>query len=187
MRQMAGKHLVLDVCCGSRMFWFDRANPLTVFADVRHETHLLKDKSSKGGYRTSVIAPDIRSDFTKLPFRSNHFAHVVFDPPHFNRNGQSGWIAKTYGTIGSNWRQELRLGFAECFRVLRPEGTLVFKWNSGDIPVSRILELTPRKPLYGNRCGKTAKTHWITFIKCGAEFDQPEPAQIELGAETEGT
>lgn len=25
--------------------------------------------------------------------------------------------------------------------------------------------LTPHKPLFGQRCGKTAKTHWIVFMK----------------------
>lgn len=61
--------------------------------------------------------------------------------------------------------EELRRGFAECFRVLRSEGTLIFKWNETDVPVSHILALTPVKPLFGNRCGKTAKTHWIVFMK----------------------
>ena len=26
---------ILDVCCGSRMFWFDKENPDTIFADNR--------------------------------------------------------------------------------------------------------------------------------------------------------
>lgn len=34
---------VLDACCGSRMFWFDRQNPDVVFMDRREESHTLCD------------------------------------------------------------------------------------------------------------------------------------------------
>lgn len=156
---------VLDACCGSRMFWFDRTDPRAVYIDKRCETHELKDKSSAGGKRTLVVSPDIVADFTALPFEDDTFALVCFDPPHFVRNGEKGWVGLKYGTLKGDWKEELRRGFAECFRVLRPEGTLVFKWNEDDIPVSQILSLTPEKPLFGNRCGKTAKSHWIVFMK----------------------
>lgn len=59
----------------------------------------------------------------------------------------------------------LRLGFAECFRVLKPEGTLIFKWNEIEVPLREILALTPVQPLYGHRTGKQAKTHWCAFLK----------------------
>ena len=29
--------------------------------------------------------------------------------------------------------------------------------------------LTPEKPLFGNRCGKSNKTHWIVFMKGAAQ------------------
>lgn len=44
-------------------------------------------------------------------------------------------------------------------------GTLIFKWNENDVPVSQILALTPERPLFGNRCGKNAKSHWVVFLK----------------------
>ena len=163
------KPTVLDACCGSRMFWFNRADPRAVFVDKRSETHILPDVSSSGGSRTLTIAPDIVADFTALPFETGIFALVVFDPPHFERNGDTSWCAKKYGTLKGDWREELRKGFAECFRVLRPEGVLVFKWNETDIPVSQILALTPERPLFGNRCGKSNKTHWIVFMKGAAQ------------------
>jgi hypothetical protein len=59
----------------------------------------------------------------------------------------------------------LSQGFAECFRVLKPLGILIFKWNEHNVPVSQILALTTEKPLFGNRCGKSSKTHWIVFLK----------------------
>lgn len=150
---MSGEQLILDVCCGSRMFWFDPRDRRAFFVDKRRETHTLKDSSSRGGQRTLVVDPDIQADFTNLPFEDNRFAMVVFDPPHLVRNGARGWLAKKYGKLNkADWREDIRKGFAECFRVLKPEGTLIFKWNEHEIPVSKIVALSPypppiRKPL----------------------------------------
>lgn len=156
---------VLDPCCGSRMFWFDRRDKRAVFGDIRTERHELADSSSAGGKRQLVIEPDVLLDFTALPFDDGTFPLVIFDPPHLVRNGRSGWLAKKYGKLGDNWQDDLRAGFAECFRVLRPLGTLIFKWNEHEVPVSQVLNLTDQKPLFGNRCGKNAKSHWIVFQK----------------------
>lgn len=156
---------VLDACCGSRMFWFDKDDDRAVFIDKRRESHMLKDSSSKGGERSLVIDPDMVADFTALPFPDGHFPLVVFDPPHLIGNGASGWLAKKYGKLGTDWRDDIRSGFSECFRVLAPLGTLIFKWNEQDIPVSQVLSLTDAKPLFGNRCGKLNKSHWIVFQK----------------------
>lgn len=156
---------ILDACCGSRMFWFDRQHPHAIYVDKRAETHVLTDASSTGGSRTLTIAPDMVADFTDLPFADETFWHVVFDPPHLVGNGKTGWLAKKYGKLGAAWRDDLRAGFVECFRVLKPHGTLIFKWNEHEIPVREVLALTPVQPLYGNRCGKTAKSHWIAFMK----------------------
>lgn len=30
---MESDKLILDACCGSRMFWFDKHNPLVLFVD----------------------------------------------------------------------------------------------------------------------------------------------------------
>ena len=64
-----------------------------------------------------------------------------------------------------SWRTDLTDGFAECFRVLADDGVLIFKWNEMQIPVAQILALTPHRPLVGHKSGKTARTHWVTFIK----------------------
>ncbi len=156
---------VLDACCGSRMFWYDRADPRVTYMDKRRETHELKDSSSVGGTRTLVIDPDVLGDFTAMPFPDASFSLVCFDPPHLVRAGKAGWLAKKYGVLGTDWREDIRKGFAECFRVLRTQGTLVFKWNKNDVPVREILALTPERPLFGNQQGKNMNTHWIVFMK----------------------
>jgi SAM-dependent methyltransferase len=154
------------------MFWFNKADGRTVFMDNRTESHTLPDISSAGGSRELVIAPDIRADFTNIPYPAESFALVVFDPPHFERNGAKSWVGLKYGTLSGDWRETIRRGFAECFRVLRENGTLIFKWCADEIQVSQILALTDEVPLFGHKSGKQSKTHWIAFIKTGAKTER---------------
>ena len=147
------------------MFWFDKSDNRAVFIDRRVETHWLKDQSVKGGQRKLEIAPDIQADFTALPFPSNYFQVVVFDPPHFEKAGPQSWLRKKYGVLESGWPEMLRAGFSECFRVLDPNGTLIFKWNEYQIPVSQVLKLTTARPLFGHKSGRHSNTHWLTFTK----------------------
>lgn len=151
---------ILDMCCGSRMFWFNKQDSRTVFADIRAEEHTLCDG------RRLVISPDLIADFRALPFADSSFPVVVFDPPHLERVGQTAWMGKKYGHLNKKtWRADIRAGFKEAFRVLRPHGVLIFKWNETQIPVSQILALTDVKPIIGQRTGKNDKTHWIIFVK----------------------
>lgn len=149
---------VLDPCCGSRMFWFDRQNPDVVFGDKRTETHVLCDG------RTLRIEPDMVLDFTALPFDNGTFKLVVFDPPHLHTAGPKSWMAAKYGKLTGDWREDLRKGFAECFRVLASDGVLVFKWNETQVKIREVLELTDVQPLFGNTSGKKAGTHWYVFM-----------------------
>ena len=41
---MENGKLILDACCGSRMFWFDKHNPLALFVDKRSEIVTAKDR-----------------------------------------------------------------------------------------------------------------------------------------------
>lgn len=152
--------LVLDPASGSRMFYFDKSDDRVLFGDIRSEEHILCDG------RALSIAPDMEMDFRALPFPDASFRVVVFDPPHLVRVGKNAWMGKKYGRLDADtWEEDLRAGFEECFRVLAEHGVLIFKWNETQIPVSKVLALTSARPLVGHRSGKTARTHWVTFIK----------------------
>jgi SAM-dependent methyltransferase len=115
-----------------------------------------------------------------MPFPDESFDHVVFDPPHFYKGaGKTGRIAFDFGLLEETWRDDLRQGFAECFRVLRDRGTLIFKWCEVEIPLREVLALTPEKPLYGHRSGKKAMTHWVAFIKQNVELTRWRVSDIE--------
>lgn len=157
---------VLDPCCGGRMMWFNKADPRAIFGDQRSETIVVTDRSHReDGTRTLLITPDKLMDFRALPFPNGRFKLVAFDPPHLERAGPRSWLAAKYGKLGPEWREDLRLGFAECFRVLEPGGVLVFKWNETQVKLSDVLALTPEAPLFGQNTGRGLKTHWLVFMK----------------------
>lgn len=111
---------ILDACCGSRMFYFDKQNSDVVFADNRELETTLCDG------RTLVIKPDVKMDFRSMPYDDNVFKVVVFDPPHLKNVGTGSWLAQKYGILPKDWRAYLKQGFDECMRVLEPDGLLVF-------------------------------------------------------------
>jgi SAM-dependent methyltransferase len=156
---------ILDPCCGSRMMWADKDNPSVVFGDQRRQTITVTDRShgNASGTRTLRIDPDILMDFRAMPFADGSFDLVVFDPPHLVRAGPRSWLAAKYGKLSDNWRDDLRAGFSECLRVLRPHGTLIFKWNETQIPVREVLACAPIAPLFGHISGRKGLTHWLVF------------------------
>ena len=157
---------VLDPCCGSRMMWFDKADPRAVFGDRRSETITVTDRTHReDGTRVLQIEPDTMMDFRALPFADGTFRLIAFDPPHLVRAGPRSWLAAKYGKLSADWRDDLRAGFAECFRVLQADGVLVLKWNETQVRVSEVLALTPHKPLFGQVSGRSGMTHWLTFMK----------------------
>ncbi|OXB94894.1 SAM-dependent methyltransferase [Parageobacillus galactosidasius] len=147
---------ILDACCGSKMFWFDKENEDVLYMDNRQLSTTLCDG------RALNINPDIIADFRNMPFEDNSFYLVVFDPPHLIKVGENSWLAKKYGKLDENWRDDLAKGFKECMRVLKPNGTLIFKWNEEQIPLKEVLKCFDKKPLFGN---KRSKTHWLVFMK----------------------
>ena len=87
---------ILDACCGSRMFWFDKENPDVTFMDCRQYYEELPT-----GHVINVN-PDVVADFRDMPFEDNEFDLVVFDPPHLIHAGENSWLAKKYGKLDGN-------------------------------------------------------------------------------------
>ena len=157
--QIPDTKFILDACCGSRMFWFDKENPSVLFSDIRTESHVLCDG------RTLKIQPNVEADFRAMPFPENSFKLVVFDPPHLKSLGKNSWMAKKYGVLNQTWQSDIKAGFDECMRVLEPHGILIFKWNENQIKVKEIIDIIETQPLFGHTSGKQAKPIWMAFMK----------------------
>jgi 16S rRNA G966 N2-methylase RsmD len=144
-----------------RAFYFDKQDSRVVFGDIReNETHLLTNG------QTITIKPDQVMDFRAIPYPDESFQCVVFDPPHMLGLSEKSWMRKKYGVLEKDtWQNDIKQGFAECFRVLKPNGTLIFKWNEVSILLKDILALTDQKPVLGHPSGKRMGTHWVLFIK----------------------
>lgn len=158
------RRFILDPASSMRSFYFDKQDSRVVFGDIRKkETHLLTNG------QTIHIEADEVMDFRNIPYPDNSFQCVIFDPPHMMKLSEKSWMRKKYGVLNENsWREDLGKGFAECFRVLKPYGTLIFKWNEVCIPLKDVLALTTYRPVVGHPSGKRMNTHWVLFIK---DFD----------------
>lgn len=156
--------LILDACCGGRIFWFNKKHTSVLYVDNRvTQPHIVGQGRNA---RTRSCLPDKVMDFRNLNLKDNQFTLVVFDPPHFNQLGKNSYTAQTYGRLDPlTWKDDLTKGFAECFRVLKKGGVLIFKWNEYQIPLKEVLKLTPIEPLFGHPSGKMQKTHWVCFMK----------------------
>lgn len=152
---------ILDPASSMRSFYFDKTDDRVVFGDIRaHEEHLLTNG------QTIIIKPDQVMDFRSIPFEDESFNCVIFDPPHLLGLSEKSWMRKKYGVLNDEtWQDDIRQGFSECFRVLKTNGTLIFKWNETSIKLRDILTLTEYKPVIGHPSGKRMNTHWVLFIK----------------------
>ena len=87
---------ILDACCGSKMFWFDKKNKNVLYMDNRTLDTTLCDG------RKLVVNPDIVADFKSMPFNDETFYLVIFDPPHLKNAGDTSYLKAKYGTLGIN-------------------------------------------------------------------------------------
>jgi SAM-dependent methyltransferase len=151
---------ILDATCGGRMMWFDKHNPKCLYVDRRQ----LEPTNLCDG-RLFEVKPDLLADFTHLPFPDDSFYLVVFDPPQLTKVNDDAYLAIKFSKLHEDWRDVLRKGFTECMRVLKPNGTLIFKWSDFEISTADVLDAIGHKPLFGHRSGRKMKTHWMTFMK----------------------
>ena len=129
---------ILDVTAAGRRMWFNKE-------DERAEFY--------------------NGDFTQLPFEAHSFELIIFDPPHLKEGkAGNGIMFKKYGSLPKvGWEDIIKKGFSECWRVLRPNGTLIFKWSESQIKISQLQSLFPARPLFGHPT--INKTKWIIFSK----------------------
>lgn len=165
---------ILDACCGGRMWWWDKAHPLAIYMDKR------EDPPGSCSHRPNWgCVPDVVGDFRAMPFADESFHLVVFDPPHIiNPDGvPKGAIGLRYGALAKDTaNDDLRRGFSECWRVLAPGGTLVFKW-AGEI--EEVRSHFPGTPIVGTRSlrkGSGLGTRWFIFYKPLATAEIEEAA-----------
>lgn len=147
---------ILDACCGSKMFWFDKERKDTVYMDKRTLDTMLCDG------RRLIVSPDILADFRSIPFDDETFHLVIFDPPHLLKVGDTSFLKLKYGRLDTSWKEDIKQGLAECWRVLKRNGTMIFKWNEEQITLPMVKTLLPCEPLIGQRRGKTI---WLVFFK----------------------
>lgn len=152
---------VLDPCCGSRKFYFDKKSPFVIYGDIRDASYIQCDG------RLLEVKPDQQMDVTNLPFDDESFSLVVFDPPHLKYAGKNSYMYQSYGILPKDDLSFLRKGFDECWRVLKKNGTLIFKWNETHIQLHVVLEILGKKPLFGNKkpSGRQGRTFWMVFFK----------------------
>ncbi len=152
---------VLDATAGGRMMWFDKRNRLATFIDIRDLDAM---KLSNGS--THEVKPDHVMDFRALDFPSNSFYLVVFDPPHLKHTaGDNSYMVRKYGKLDKDWSEQIRSGFEECWRVTRPNGVIVLKWNETHIKTSELIASLGRTPLFGHTTNSRGTTKWMCFLK----------------------
>ena len=155
---------ILDACCGNRIFWEDKENVNVVFLDNRKE-----------------VKPEVLGDFKKLPFNNSRFELIVFDPPHILQKGFNNKLAthNYYGILNPDtWKNDLKRGFDECFRVLKDYGTLIFKWSDCNrwanykAKLKDVFEFINYKPLIIEKFKKSENsiTYWCVFMKIPKEL-----------------
>lgn len=145
----------------------DGAKPHDLMNQGVHIVHCgFAVKNSFAGFNDPLTRWNKLASVFTIPFEDGSFRMVVFDPPHLIRAGEKSWLAQKYGKLDKEtWRDDLKQGFNECFRVLEPGGFLIFKWNEDQVKVTEVSKLFPVQPLFGQRGGKT---HWLVFMKEGA-------------------
>jgi len=166
---------ILDATCGGRSIWHpeNKDRDDTLYIDRREEDAGFVNESYEckkdPGYE---VSPDEVQDFRDLPHDADSFNLVVFDPPHCVRSDGmetlTGFMEKKYGALhAETWQSDLKQGFDELWRVLKPGGTLVFKFADRVKDFDEILDKAPVKPLFGTATNrtKTSENRFFVFYK----------------------
>jgi len=139
-----------------------------VFMDVRSGTYHYEHEEFP---KTTIVAPDIRADLKRLPFREQIFSMIIFDPPHA-RYGSSSYMNLRYGCLSRKDYSALVVwANIEFARVLKPQGYVYAKvFDYEDRPTILKRCFSNFKPLldiqHTSKASATSyKTHWMLFVK----------------------
>lgn len=178
------KKIILDACCGSRMFWYNKHHPNALYIDNR----VLKKGFVDNRFNREIM-PDIKADFRNMPFKDNSFKLVIWDPPHIiQKPNPKCRMTQTYGCLNKEtWKDDLRKGFNECWRVLDKHGVLIFKWSDCDkwanskCTHKEVLALFHTPPLIGQKVKWTKENQYATFWFCFMKYDNLTNNQLKGG------
>lgn len=156
--------VLADLCSGHRSIWWDKEHPDCIYMDIREE-----EPGTIKLQPNWCVKPDVIGDYRDMFFLDETFHLIVWDIPHI-LEATSGIMLKKYGKLGSQWRKDCTDGFKEVWRVLKPHGVLLFKYNDLSIAIPEMLSCFFETPLVGTRTKKSVGndgtgTYWFAFIK----------------------
>ena len=155
---------VLELGCGNGKLWLKNKEKIETDLNIT-----LSDFSKSMIKSAKNNLKEINMDFQykeinaeKIPYKDETFHLVIFDPPHLLRAGEESYLKLKYGRLTADWKEDIKKGLAECWRVLKTNGTMIFKWNEEQITLPKVKRLLPCEPIIGQRRGKTI---WLVFFK----------------------
>lgn len=151
---------IIDLCCGWRMFRYDKKNPLVHFMDVR-----TLPKWSIKARPSFCVEPDEIGDYRDVKHPDKSFKIVVMDPPHLKSLGEKSRMAMKYGKVSKERKEDMKQAFKEAMRILQDFWILIFKRNESEIPLSEIIKTFPVKPMIWQRTWKNNKTVRLIYLK----------------------
>lgn len=147
--------------------WFIKDDPQTVYLDIRRGK-IKYDKIYRSDLINHEIKPTIQADNRYLPFKSNVFDMVLYDPPQVIQENPTGAVLQKYGVLNPiTWTMDMSKAIKELFRVLKSNGFFIFKWSESRKALKEALQLFPSKILFGTNVSFTNKaaTWWVVFRK----------------------
>ena len=109
----------LQTCAAVReAFWWDKNHPDCIYMDIREE-----EPGTIEFQPNWSVKPDVIGDYRDMFFDNETFHLIVWDTPHI-LEAKGGIMLMKYGKLGYGWKDDMRRGFNEIWRVLKPHGVL---------------------------------------------------------------
>ena len=161
--------MILDMTCGAKQMWFQKDAKDVVYLDKRNgEIEFPENYNKYTSWNTvHIINPTIQADNRYLPFKSNVFDMILFDPPFRKEQNNPAKMDYQYTMLNPiTWTMDIGKAAKEGFRVLKVGGFFILKWGESYAVIKEALKLFPVKPLFGTHLNYSKhKTWWIVFRK----------------------